>query len=373
MTLLIFLLLLSFLVVIHELGHFLAARRSGVKVEEFGIGYPPKAKRLFTDKRGTEYTLNWLPFGGFVRLYGEDGKETKDAGVAFYSKSKPVRLMIIVAGAVINFLFGVLAFGAIYTYTGIPTEMELVRIDEVMVGSPAEEAGLQGGEEVVAVAADNEVVEVKTVGEFVEEVGYYRGEEVRLVLTDERVVPVYVRTVEETPDDQGALGVLVSDFEFRHYPLWQMPFRGMWVGLQAAVAFGILLLVSLGEMLRNLIFSGVVPTEVAGPVGIVHTAAKEGLLTSGWVTIVNFAAILSINLAIVNMLPIPALDGGRALFIFLEGFIGKSRMPKVERYANTAGMAMLLFLILAISIRDVRGVLADEWVKTWWQGVLGGF
>ncbi|MFC1653310.1 RIP metalloprotease [Patescibacteria group bacterium] len=372
MTLLIFLLILSFLVFIHELGHFVMARRAGVKVEEFGFGYPPKAITLFTDKKGTEYTFNWLPFGGFVRLHGEDGSVNTDESHAFYSKKKRKRLGIIVAGAIMNFVFGVVAFGAIYTKTGIPTNLEYVRIDEITEGSPAEQAGLVVGDRVVAVSHEGDKKEVKTNEDFILTLSGKRGAEVTLEVDGENENEqkiVYVRKEDEIPEGEGAIGVAITDFEMRHYPIWQMPFRGMWVGLQAAVAFGVFLLGAIVTMFKELIFSGIVPKDVAGPVGIVHMAQKEGLLTSGFVSILNFSAILSINLGVVNLLPIPALDGGRAVFVMLEGLVGKKALEKIEQKTNTVGFILLLAMIVAVSVRDVRILLGDVGAKEWFSNL----
>jgi regulator of sigma E protease len=370
MTAVIFLVVLSFLVVIHELGHFLSAKWAGMKVEEFGIGYPPRAVTVYTDSSGTAYTINWLPFGGFVKLYGEDGESQKRAnipvGKAFYTKAVWMRLLVVLAGAIVNFAFGVVAFGAIYSVVGIPTEFEYVKIEEVVTGSPAEQAGLEVGDRVTHVVVQSEESRVKTVEEFVGIVGEHRGETIGVKLEgQEAVVPVYVRTEAEVPEDEGSIGVVISSFGLVKYPWWQMPFRGMVVGLNSAVNFGGLLLVALGEMVGNLVTMGQVPQEVAGPVGIVHTVSREGLLDEGLLAIINFAAILSINLAIVNVLPIPALDGGRALFLLMEMISGRRVPATWERVVNTVGFAFLITLIVLISVRDVANVLKDELFQNW--------
>lgn len=378
MTLLIFVLVLSFLVFVHELGHFFMARRAGVRVEEFGFGYPPKMFRFWKDKKGTEYTVNWLPFGGFVRMYGEESDgvtsavktstDSQNSGEtdAFYSKKKRARLGIIIAGAVMNFIFGAVAFGAIYTYSGIPTNLNHVLVEEIVADSPAEAAGLVVGDRVVGMLVGDSEVKVNTVSGFVDEVSKLKGNEVPVLLDDGRQVLVYARMDEEIPEGQGSMGVAITDFEMKHYPLWQMPFRGMWVGIKAAVAFGGFLLGALGKMFGDLFFSGIVPKDVAGPVGIVHMAQKENLLTSGWISLLNFAAIISINLGVVNLLPIPALDGGRAVFVMLEGIVGKKRLAKVEQRANAVGMGLLLLMIVLVTIRDVRVWLGEV---IWWQNL----
>src|SRR3989344_1318739 len=349
MTLLVFLLVLSFLVCIHELGHFVMARRAGVKVEEFGFGYPPKMWRFFKDKRGTEYTVNWLPFGGFVRLHGEDAEAsqvTNGDTVAFYAKKKRVRLVIIVAGAVMNFIFGAVAFGILYSKSGIPEQLGYVLVEEVTADTPAAKAGLVRGDTIYGLMTDGVLAPIKTTIEFQTELAGRAGQTVTLSLGEGKTKDVYVRKTEERPEGQGALGVAITDFRLMQYPWWQMPVRGMWIGIKAAFGFGVFLLEALGKMLYDWVATGVAPKDVAGPVGIVHLAQKEGLLTSGWEMILNFAAILSINLGVVNLLLFPALDGGRAIFVLLEGIIKKEKLAKVERAANMVGMALLLLMIV---------------------------
>jgi regulator of sigma E protease len=365
----IFLIILSFLVIIHEMGHFLFARWSKIKVEEFGLGYPPKAKTLFKDKLGTIYTLNWLPFGGFVRMFGEDGGQLVKG--SFSSVSVWKRLVVVLAGATINFIFGVLAFGAIYSQHGIPTNLNGVRVEVVAPGSPAELAGVKVGELVTSVSQSNDKAETKTSEALISFVQKHRGEKVILETKEGPAYETYVRKPEEVPTGEGALGLTLTDFEMKHYPWWEMPFRGMWVGLKAATSFGFLILDALGKMVSELVFMGKVPADVSGPVGIVYTAEKEGFLREGFWSQLNFAAILSINLAIVNVLPFPALDGGRAVFLVWELLTRKRVNQKVETWLNTAGFALLLSLIVLISVRDVGRVFQDQGIQRWFLSLIG--
>jgi regulator of sigma E protease len=369
MSIILFLLILSFLVIIHELGHFLVAKWQGVKVEEFGMGYPPRAIRLYKDKAGTEYTVNWLPFGGFVRLFGEDSEVNDEANQAFVHKKPGKKLLIVLAGALVNFVFGAMAFGFIYTIVGVPAELGYVRIDAVAEGSPAAEAGLEVGSQVVGVEVNNERIAITSTDDFIGSLKDVRGQTVLLELIDGENLPIYVRTEAETPANQGATGVVVADTELRHYPVWEMPFRGMYVGLQSAVRFGQLLTGTLVVMVRDLVTQGVVPQDVAGPFGIAYAVQKENILETGWLSVINFAAILSINLAIINVLPLPALDGGRAVFILFELLTGRKVKPRIEQVVNTAGFALLLTLIILISFRDLRRVFADQAVKDWFGNV----
>lgn len=377
MTILIFILILSFLVLIHELGHFLTAKKFGIKVEEFGMGYPPKAVTLYKDKGGTEYTLNWLPFGGFVRMFGEDGSmatEGKDtSGKAFFDKPVWQRLIVIVAGVSINFMFGVIAFATIYTTMGIPTVVDGVKISQVASNSPAQSAGLQQGDIIKQVETDEVKLPIKDSAGFIAAAQQLAGEKVLIHFERDsgtQMTEVYVRTKEEIPADQGSVGIVINDFELKRYPAWQMPFRGALVGMQSALEFGLLLLKSLGTMVANIFTQGKLPVEVAGPVGIVHMAQKEGILTSGWLDRLNFAAILSINLAIINLIPFPALDGGRVIFLLYEGIRRRRINPRVEHYANFAGFILLVGMIVAVSARDITRVMQDSSVQAWFKHLL---
>jgi regulator of sigma E protease len=365
MSILLFILILSFLVIIHELGHFLVAKWQGVKVEEFGMGYPPRAFKLFTDKAGTDYTLNWLPFGGFVRLFGEDGEVKDKNNVAFVHKKPIPKLMIVLAGAIVNFAFGAIAFGAIYTKVGIPIDLGMVRIDNVTPGSPADQAGLQEGDLVVAVEINNVRNPISSTEDFISSLSGVRGQTVILELQNGETLPVYVRSEAETPENQGATGVVVADSELKHFPMWEMPFRGMYVGLQSAFQFGKLLAGTLVSMITDLVTQGKVPQDVAGPFGIAYAVQKDNILETGWLAVINFMAILSINLAIVNVLPLPALDGGRAVFILFEMITGRRVRPGIEQSVNTVGFLLLLSMIILISFRDIRRVFEDQAVRDW--------
>lgn len=368
MSLLIFLFILSFLVLIHEFGHFLTAKRQGIKIEEFGIGYPPRALTLLKDKSGTEYTVNWLPFGGFVKLFGEETDSTDKQ--AFGGKSTWRRLVVVLAGAAVNFVFGVLVFAGIYTYAGVstgrlPWPLGYVVIQGVANNSPAEKAGLQPEDKIIGVIGRGKQYKITSSDWFMYTVTKFRGETIDLVLKDKAQVSVYVRLPNEVPEGQGAVGIEISDVFIKAYPLYELPVRGAWIGVRSALDYGALLLISLGDMSSRLLSRGEVPADVSGPIGIGYQVQKQGLLDQGFFATINFAAILSINLAIVNILPLPALDGGRAAFIIFEMITKKRIKPKIEQMVNTAGFVLLLGLIILISLRDIKTVLADVNVRNW--------
>jgi regulator of sigma E protease len=363
MEILIFILVLSFLVIIHELGHFFAAKWAGVKVEEFGIGYPPKAIKLFS-WQGTDFTINWIPFGGFVRMAGEeqaDAPERKKGD--FVAAPLWKRLVVILAGASINFLFGVLAFTAIFSVMGIPTPIESARIAAVSPESPAAAAALPSDVEIIKLqSAETEQV-VATPEDVISFIEAHRGQEVQITTTGScsglscqesaQEFTVYIRTLGETPEGQGALGIMFQPVAFVQYPLWETPFRSAEYGVRQALFLGEQILGALRQLVVDVFSSGKVPSELAGPVGIVHQAQQSGILAEGWVMVLSFAGMLSINLAIMNVLPIPPLDGGRAVFILLELVFTRAQLLKVEHYLNYGGYFVLLALIILVTIRDV--------------------
>ena len=374
---------LSFLVIIHELGHFLTAKLFKAKVEEFGLGYPPKAKTLFR-KWNTDFTLNWLPFGGFVRLAGEertsDEKDSDDSQDMFYNKPVWQRITVLVAGAFVNFLFGVAAFSFLFAVIGIP---ELKTLDKGIVvtgispDSPAEESGILPGDVITQVTFGDLVEPITSLDQFVEVIGsqsgstaevtYKRGfEEPYEVLS----TSVYVRTPDEIPENDGAIGIGISDQIIEHvkYPWYQMPFRGAATGISSSFQFTLAILGGLGQMVGGIFSQGKLPTDVAGPAGIAY-AAYKGNIFAQFEDTINFLGILSINLAVVNLLPIPALDGGRVFFIILEKLLGKHFKPAFEQYANVGGMALLLLLIVLVSFKDIGTIFTDA---GWFSSFLGG-
>lgn len=363
--LIVALVVLSIVILIHEIGHFVMAKMTKVRVEEFGFGYPP---RLFGMRFGeTLYSINALPFGGFVRLFGEQeeeislGAKLKDKvrQRAFFSKSKKQRAIIIVAGVVMNFLLGAAAFSLVYSLVGIPEKVDYVTINAVVPGSPAQESGLNQGDKLVSVDG----VEVSQINEFVAAMEEKKGREVVLEVASrekgKRVVKLTPR--QDPPEGEGALGVLISNYDNIFYPIWQMPFRGAWVGIKEAISWGEAMVVGIWMMLVQLATQGTAPA-VAGPVGIYKITASVS--EQGFLALIKFTGILSINLAVINILPFPALDGGRLAFIFLEKAIGRKVKPKIEYWINLTGMAILITLMIALTLREVLELVR---AASWWQ------
>ena len=362
LTLIIFFLVLSVLIFVHELGHFLAAKKFGVRVEEFGFGYPP---RLFGKKIGeTIYSLNWLPFGGFVRLYGEEIDRQKKDKEAFWQKSKGARSIVIIAGVTFNFLLAIILFTVVYSFSGIPTSTDKVRVLGVLPDSPAIHSGLKADDVILEINSQP----LKNSQDFIEFVEKEKGEEITLTVEreSERLI-LGVIPRENPPEGEGPLGVMISNLEMKKYPWWQMPFLSAWQGIKEALLWLSLIVVSLGKIITDLLGRGIVPQDVAGPVGIFQITglvAQTGLLN-----IMQFIGILSINLAVINILPLPALDGGRLVFIAYEVVTRKKPRQEVEKWVNAAGMAFLLFLIILVTFNDLKRLVVWESLGSWWQKI----
>lgn len=354
LTGLVFFLILSILVFIHELGHFTVARLIGVHVEEFGFGLPP---RIWGKKVGnTVYSVNWLPIGGFVKLSGEDDEEvdkTKMKSLSkkeyFFARSKKERVAILLAGVTMNFL---LAWG-ITTYLltqGVYQTTGRVHIVKVVPSSPAQQAGLQPNDTIIKVYTPNLESEqaIHVPGDLVQYVKLHAGEHLKFAIgrgNSTLTVDMVPRKV--YPPDQGPTGISISDLELHTYPISEAPVEGLKETLTRAKD----MLAGIGTLLWRLAQLKPAGADVAGPIGIAQVTGQA--VKFGFNAVLEFMSILSLNLAVLNALPIPALDGGRVLFVFLEKILGRRVRPAFERSTHQIGMIILLFLVLLISINDI--------------------
>ncbi|HET7099130.1 MAG TPA: M50 family metallopeptidase [Patescibacteria group bacterium] len=350
-SILVFFLVLSILVIVHEFGHFIMAKRAGVWVEEFGFGLPP---RIWGKKVGeTLFSINALPFGGFVKLHGEQDEEgATNLKRAFVNKNKRTRISVIVAGVVMNFLLAIVAFAIVYSFSGVPRDTHKLKIIDVSAGSPAQVAGLVVGDIVSKVGKDN----VDSVETFIGKVNDQKGKNVSFeIVRNGNTLKLQMKPRENPPAGEGALGVTITTTEIYYAPIWQRPFYGIYYGFKEALFWGQTILGGLWTLVTGL-FKGQVPQGVSGPVGIfavTTVAARSGILT-----LVNFVGILSVNLAILNILPFPALDGGRLLFIGIETLLGRKVLPKAEAITHSIGMAILLLLLVAITFHDITQLIS---------------
>lgn len=368
MAALIFIIILSFLVIIHEAGHFLFARKNKIKVKEFGLGYPPRVFKLFRHKE-TVFSINLIPFGGFVQMEGENGLEedSDDKTDSFYEKSAKARLEVILAGVLFNFVFGILAFTFIFYQLGIPHQLfDQARIQEIVENSPASKAGLKANTNILAFQVNEQWVEINNISEVQKLASNHLGETLAVKTSlscDQEKCPqeyeknfVYLRTAEETPENEGSMGVVFSDVIFKTYPWYLMPFMTIFYAFKQSIDLGVLILQSLWQLIVDLIAGRGLQQEVSGPIGIIDQANTYGFFEGGLLSILNFAALLSINLGIINLLPIPALDGGRAILVFFEKISTRKKIDKIAHYLNYFGYIFLLALMVIVSFNDIRNI-----------------
>jgi len=347
MDIVIFIVALSVLILVHEFGHFFAAKKLGVKIEEFGMGLPP---RIVGKKIGeTIYSLNWLPIGGFVRMFGEEKRQKSKR--AFNNISPKKKIIIVIGGVTMNLVLAVVIFGLVYKFMGIPVETEKVRVEEVAKNSPAEIVGIKTNDFILKVEGEK----IKTPKELSEKVLKYKGKKVKLTVENnnqEKIVSLEVR--EKPPKGEGSMGVVITNIEMKKIG-WGEFYLGIGEGFKEAFYWGKMILGGLGKMVSNLI-RGEVPKDVAGPIGM-YQATSMIKKNQGLLGVMHFFGIISVNLAVVNALPLPALDGGRLVFVLIELIFKKKINEDIENKINTMGMILLLSLIALITAGDIARLI----------------
>ena len=352
-TIVLFILILGLLVIIHELGHFFTARAFKVRVLEFGIGFPPRAKVLASGGE-TVYTLNWLPIGGFVKLEGEDGTDPDDPR-SFSHQGLPKKLTILIAGVVMNVLLAFVIFTGI---AWLASPLVGVRFFEVQPDSPAAAAGLQPGEAIVAV--NGEHYQFITGPNAITGLRDRAGETITLTIADtagaQRDVSVTLRTQAEIDAQKGALGISGVDKPFEGY------FFGQYVSndLPTAIQIGVdqtirwmgLIVGGLASLVTSVANNPTAAPPVSGPVGIA-TQIGDIFWNSGPIMLLYVAGILSANLAVVNILPFPPLDGGRMLMLTLKRIFGARISLRAEQLTYMVGFVFLFAFIIWVTGFDI--------------------
>lgn len=353
-TILIFLAVLSVLVIVHEFGHYAAARWAGVKVEEFGIGFPPRIT-YFTDKRGTKWSLNLIPLGGFVKLKGEEGGLASDD---FAAQSKIKRAIILCAGVFMNvvlaaFLYGIVSmFGSptILMNDEVPKFAHVVKeemlILDVLATSPAGEVGIPMGSTLLAVNNVPALEDADVRAQLAELAATGQSAEFDVRIGDEEksytVAPAFL----EEANLQG-YGIIFADATHVRYPF---PVS-IWIGIRTAVEYMVMIVIAFAGLFWSLLSGGGVQEAVSGPVGIAKMTGQVAQL--GIVALMQFAALLSVNLAVLNILPFPALDGGRLFFLGIEAIRRKPVSEAFEGRVHQLGFLFLMILVILVTYRDI--------------------
>jgi regulator of sigma E protease len=379
-TIIIFIIVLSVLVFVHELGHFGVARKMGVKVEEFGFGLPPRACGIlrFHSESGdsgkkkerwkfflgehipniegmvpddTIYSINWLPLGGFCKIKGENGDGETDRD-SFVSKKIWQRIAIISAGVIMNIILAMVIFSVGYM-VGLPQSVDdgdsqkyiygqKIMVAQVVSGTPAEKAGLKVEDAILSINGQ-EFQRDKDLQDYVAtragETLDYKVEREGKTL-DFQVVP-------EEKNGKGQIGVAIVNSGLVRYP-WYL---AIGKGITTSLTLLWVIIVAFYELLKNLIFGHGVSADISGPVGIATMTGQYAHM--GMIYLAQFVALLSLNLAVVNFLPLPALDGGRIIFLLIEKFRGSPVKREVEAAVHNLGFIALLLLVLVITVNDV--------------------
>ncbi|MBN1375704.1 MAG: site-2 protease family protein [Dehalococcoidia bacterium] len=344
MFIVVFFALLILLVLTHELGHFAAARLCKVKVEEFGIGFPP---RIWGFKRGeTIYSINWIPLGGFTKLLGE---EDPSAEGSLASKSIPARVLVLGAGSLLNILLPIILFSIAFMIPHNATR-ESVIIKDVAASSPAQAAGIQPGDRVLSV--NNHDVQNRG------NVSYYiqlnLGNEIPVVVqhTDSTQEKVFVTPRWNPPQGQGATGVMLS-FTDNQTIVESQPF---WEAIPNSFIHSWEILILFKNEVASWFVRSTAP-QLAGPIAIAQITGE--VYKAGISPLLEFMALISINLGIFNLFPFPGLDGGRLVFVFLEWVRrGKRISPQKEGLVHLIGFFTLILLILVISYFDISRIIS---------------
>lgn len=389
-TLLIFIAILALLVLSHEFGHFISARRNGIKVEEFGFGFPPrlfgiqmfrgqqntgnKKRRLVwgnkdikeiakenNGQEGTIYSINLIPIGGFVRIKGEDGSQAEDPD-SFGSKKNWQKAVVLSAGVIMNVVLAIVLLSIGYMF-GLPQVVDelpesgavkdrRLEIAGVLPDKPAELAGIVAGD--IILTLDNiENPRLKEMQAYVDE---HKNDVLSVtILRGSEKISKEIKPIVYEDTGRGGLGVAIAEIGIVSYP-WYL---AIWHGFLTTFIYLKEIILAFGLLIKGL-FTGVeVAGEMAGPVGIAVLTGKAARL--GFAYLIQFTAVLSLNLAIINILPIPAMDGGRLLFLLIAKIRKKAVDLYVEQWIHALGFFALLFLVVIITVQDIstfRNVIA---------------
>lgn len=372
MSIIIFIIVLAILILVHELGHFIFAKRTGMLVEEFSVGFPP---RILSVKKGeTKYSIGLIPLGGYVKIFGEDYDEVNSAEIhqkgegksdreknnrRFTNRPRWAQALVLVAGVSFNLLLAWFLI-SIGFMSGMPVSAgqfegetinnaELVLVD-VLADSPAALAGLKAGDTILSLGVGKfeSIQDFKNSKIAMDFIASHGGQEIEVLYKRGLETTLAHLTPEEgIIENKFAIGVSLDVVGTVKFPI----LRAIWEGLKTTISFTIITAVGLFGFLVSAVTGQADLSQISGPVGIVSLVGDA--FQFGFVYLLGFTAIISINLAIINLLPIPALDGGRLLFVLIEAVKGSSIKPKVANALNLIGFAFLILLMLVITASDI--------------------
>lgn len=339
---------LSALILVHELGHFLAAKLFSVKVEEFGFGFPPK---IIGKKIGeTVYSLNLLPFGGFVKITGENGEETNSQNKHNFSNQLAwKKSVIILSGIIMNIA---LAWFMIFTTLSIGIQKHLV-ITDISANSPAATSELKPGDIILEVKGSSaQLTDPINSKNFINFTKKSSGEKINLIVKrGNNISPKTLLVRENPPSGEGPIGVAIFDAGKDSVPFPQS------VSETTKIVGENLFMVgkSLLNLIINIFINPSITKNVTGPIGIFNMATETGKM--GVIYLAELMSLISLNLAVLNLMPFPALDGGRLLFIIIEKIKGKKISFKTQAITNTIGFIILLALMALVTFRDIQTII----------------
>ncbi len=384
LTIITFVIVLSVLVFAHELGHFMVARKFGVKAEEFGFGFPPRIFGVYRSKegkwkkvmgaaavedaQGTVYSINWIPLGGFVKIKGENGDS--DDPDSFINKKIWKRAFILSAGVLMNIVLAAILISAGFMI-GLPQSLDNVdsharvsdrkiQVLEVIPDSPAAKAGVAAGDTIVSID-DKTFPDYQELQKYVDQntgkvLDYQvdRGQQ-RL---DLKIAPQFMKE-----SGRGGIGVAITETGIVRYSF----FYSLWAGIKETAILTWFILTAFYQLLKGLFVGHGVSADLAGPVGIAVLTGQVARM--GIIYVLQFTAMLSINLAIINFIPFPALDGGRVLFLVIEKVKGAPVKRELEAIIHNIGFALLMILVLIVTFRDVAR-FGDKF-RMLWERIIG--
>lgn len=339
MTVILVLIVFLILIFPHELGHFLSAKLSGMRVEKFSIGFGPRV--WGTKRKGTEYLISLFPVGGYVKIAGmAPGEQDVEGG--FYSKPLGKKLAVIMSGSGMNFLISLLLFSLIFMIGFQVADLESSIVGEVIEGSPAQEAGIKSGDRIISING-HKIDNWQQIAGFVQGKG---EEEIQILILRDKTRLVYKLKPKYYPQyDRELIGISPSSKLVQYGPLTSIR-----VGAQRVLFLIGLIFRTLGGML-----TGEVPAQFSGPVGIVKYVGEASRM--GLVPFISLAAVLGVNLGLFNLFPIPALDGGRLLFLIVEGIRKKPVEIEFQEFVHYIGFLILIILMFLVTYQDVLRLL----------------